>query len=704
MAHERKPPFAFGPFLLDVAEQTLTRDGRTVPLTPKLFEVLHLLVEHQGHLVDKETFIEKVWNGGFVEEGALTRSVSMLRKALGDALSDPVYIETVPKRGYRFIAPVTTQPALERSSGEKRIAWLSLAFLTVVVLAILALMARGADQRPLAGSRPAPAHRQITFTGSADAPALSQDGERLAYIESDAGGEKRVVVRDLDGGNAIEIFRAPELGYVSWSPDDRHLLAWARGAGKNGVYVLSANGEAPRLIVPNRYVACWSPDGSAIAVPHYLGGEIALWTLAGEKQGAWSLGKLWSISDLDWSRATGRIAVVTNDQQGQYTIWTIQPDGLDQRKVLEHAGEITSVRWRPDGEALYYSHRRQQTVSINEVTMASSQPAAILTGLEAGRAFSISRDATRVVYARAPFHSNLWTMQLDTENPKGEPVARPLTTGTSYIERPRISPDGKQIVFTAGHEPQTQLYTMPIGGGPWTQLTNFNSTNVGGAWSPDGAQIAFVSTEGQKPQVWTIDARGGVPRRRSTTAVSDSFDLSWSSAGIAYQNPGNRSYTVLDVRTGEERPLVDDTVDGFPFSPLANPAGNVALFWNRDRRRGIWVIHPARRHSRLVYASDSGSFYPIGWSAANDAVFIVEGKPAAMREMTSRQGETMKEAAIVKVPVAGGEPRVVARIPFAEIGAVALSPDARTLVFPVFSSRSDIWLVDGFSEKDRTHP
>ncbi|MGH9219858.1 MAG: winged helix-turn-helix domain-containing protein [Vicinamibacterales bacterium] len=704
MAHARKPPFAFGPFVLDVSEQTLLRDGRVVPLTPKLFDVLRVLVEHDGRLVDKETFIAEVWGGGFVEEGALTRSVSMVRKALGDTLSDPVYIETVPKRGYRFIAPVTTQPALERSPGEKRIAWLSLAFLTVVVLAILALMARGADQRPLANSRPAPAHRQITFTGSADAPALSQDGERLAYVESDVAGEKRVVVRDLDGGNAIEIFRAPELGYVSWSPDDRHLLAWARGAGKNGVYVLSANGAAPRLIVPNRYVACWSPDGSTIAVPHYLGGEIALWTLAGEKQGAWSLGKLWSISDLDWSRATGRIAVVTNDQQGQYTIWTIQPDGLDQRKVLEHAGEITSVRWRPDGEALYYSHRRQQTVSINEVTMASSQPAAILTGLEAGRAFSISRDATRVVYARAPFHSNLWTMQLDTENPKGEPVARPLTTGTSYIERPRISPDGKQIVFTAGHEPQTQLYTMPIGGGPWTQLTNFNSTNVGGAWSPDGAQIAFVSTEGQKPQVWTIDARGGVPRRRSTTAVSDSFDLSWSSAGIAYQNPGNRSYTVLDVRTGEERPLVDDTVDGFPFSPLANPAGDVALFWNRDRRRGIWVIHPARRHSRLVYASDSGSFYPIGWSAANDAVFIVEGKPAAMREMTSRQGETMKEAAIVKVPVAGGEPRVVARIPFAEIGVVALSPDARMLVFPVFSSRSDIWLVDGFSEKDRTHP
>ena len=70
MAHERKPSFAFGPFVLDVSEQTLTREGRDVPLTPKLFDVLRLLVEHQGHLVDKETFIERVWDGGFVEEGA----------------------------------------------------------------------------------------------------------------------------------------------------------------------------------------------------------------------------------------------------------------------------------------------------------------------------------------------------------------------------------------------------------------------------------------------------------------------------------------------------------------------------------------------------------------------------------------------------------------------------------------------------------
>ena len=130
-----------------------------------------------------------------------------------------------------------------------------------------------------------------------------------------------------------------------------------------------------------------------------------------------------------------------------------------------------------------------------------------------------------MVYARAPFHSNLWLLDLNQSDHRSKPLARQLTSGTSYIERPRISPDGTRVVFTVGHEPRTELYTMPLAGGVWTQLTKLDSTNVGAAWSPDGRQIAFASTSGQKPQVWTVDARGGIPRRRSTGIVSDSFDV-----------------------------------------------------------------------------------------------------------------------------------------------------------------------------------
>lgn len=712
MAHARTPSFTFGPFVLDVSEQTLTRDGLDVPLTPKVFDVLRLLVEHQGHLVDKESFIENVWDGDFVEDGALTRSISTLRKALGDTLSDPTYIETVPKRGYRFIAPVAIRGPADVSAvagndratttgvsiGGRGLVVFAAAGLALAVLGLLVL--RPPREPQSAASPAAPMHAQITFTGVASAPAISHDGQRLAYIESDES-EKRAFLRDLTGGEPLEIFRAPELGYPRWAPDDQRLLIWARGSGKGGVYIVSTNGAAPREIARNRYIACWSPDGSVIAVPHFIGGEISLRTLHGAEQRRISLaGTHWSIWDLDWSPATDRLAVVSNDYHGRNTIWTIQPDGSDQRKVLEAADEITTVRWAPDGTSLYYSHRRDQTVAINRLTVPISgedvaHPEAVLTGLEAGRTFSVSGDGRRVVYARAPFHSNLWLVDLDQSPHDREPPARPLTAGTSYIERPRVSPDGTRVVFTAGHEPRTQLHWIPLSGGESTQLTDLDSTNVGAAWSPDGKQIAFVSTEGGKPQVWTVDAAGGVPRRRSTGLVSDSFELSWSSAGITYQHPGNRNYTVLNPDTGEEHPLVAESANRWISSPVANRQGQVAVFWNRERR-GIWVIDPRSGRERLIHASASGSLYPIGWSSASDFVYVVEGEPAELREMISRRGETMMHASILKVPVTGGEPRVVARLPFSEIGVVAMTPDARTLVVPVFSSRSDIWLVDDF--------
>src|SRR5436853_7735098 len=98
--------YEFGPFRIDTAERRLLRDGNPVPLTPKAFEVLLMLVENGGHTVEKDELINRVWADSFVEEGNLKVTVSMLRKALEENASGHHYIETVPRRGYRFVAHV----------------------------------------------------------------------------------------------------------------------------------------------------------------------------------------------------------------------------------------------------------------------------------------------------------------------------------------------------------------------------------------------------------------------------------------------------------------------------------------------------------------------------------------------------------------------------------------------------------------------
>jgi adenylate cyclase len=110
MPEGTSPIYRFGPFVLDVTDRSLKRDGVPVPLTPKVFDLLVALVEGAGRLVEKEALLKKVWPDVAVEEGNLTKGVFSLRQLL-DPESPSRYIETIPKRGYRFVAPVTTAAA-----------------------------------------------------------------------------------------------------------------------------------------------------------------------------------------------------------------------------------------------------------------------------------------------------------------------------------------------------------------------------------------------------------------------------------------------------------------------------------------------------------------------------------------------------------------------------------------------------------------
>src|SRR5215510_949707 len=110
MAQDTNLSYEFGPFRLDTAERLLLRDGNVVPLSPRLFDILLVLVENRGHILEKETVLKAVWRETIVEEGNLTRNVSTIRKALGERPNDPQYIQTIPWRGYRFVADVHEVP------------------------------------------------------------------------------------------------------------------------------------------------------------------------------------------------------------------------------------------------------------------------------------------------------------------------------------------------------------------------------------------------------------------------------------------------------------------------------------------------------------------------------------------------------------------------------------------------------------------
>ena len=109
--------YRFGPFQLDIRERRLSRGTDMIPLRLKVFDTLCVLVENAGRLVTKEELLDTVWPDTAVEENNLNHNVSVLRKALGEKATGQQYIETVPRVGYRFVAPVET------ASGNRRDLW-----------------------------------------------------------------------------------------------------------------------------------------------------------------------------------------------------------------------------------------------------------------------------------------------------------------------------------------------------------------------------------------------------------------------------------------------------------------------------------------------------------------------------------------------------------------------------------------------------
>src|SRR5688572_22001082 len=111
----RAPVYRFGTFVLDVADRSLKRDGVPVPLTPKVFDLLVILASNAGRLVEKNTLLQAVWPDVAVEEGNLTKGIFTLRQLI-EKDSENAYIETVPKRGYRFIGTVTSGVDVESAA------------------------------------------------------------------------------------------------------------------------------------------------------------------------------------------------------------------------------------------------------------------------------------------------------------------------------------------------------------------------------------------------------------------------------------------------------------------------------------------------------------------------------------------------------------------------------------------------------------
>ena len=251
--------YQFDPFELDARERLLLSTGKPVALTPKAFDLLLVLVSNPGRLMEKKDLMQAVWPDSFVEEGNLTDNIFRLRRALGDGENGTRYIETVPKRGYRFVAdviqdengvpaiamprdviPASTQvsesedirvgtapvdTALPRSAYHRHRRIVSMALAVFLLLSLAAVTWIAFRKK---GSAPASPLRVVPVTSLAGGigwPSLSPDGKQVAFAwEKESGMGLHIFVKLLDAGDPLQLTSGPgsETDPV-WSPDSRYI-------------------------------------------------------------------------------------------------------------------------------------------------------------------------------------------------------------------------------------------------------------------------------------------------------------------------------------------------------------------------------------------------------------------------------------------------------------------------------------------------
>jgi DNA-binding winged helix-turn-helix (wHTH) protein/Tol biopolymer transport system component len=504
----------FSVFELNLDSGELFKQGRKLKLQGQPFELLLALLERPGEVATREELKQKVWPSDTVGDfdHGLNRAINKVRDALGDSADRPQFIETLPRRGYRFIgsiqeesnaepppgevalAPTISQAPPEPAQGQKakprRTFWIAVAILLAAVV-IASLAAWIALRRATVSG---PLRVQQLTTNSAENPVwhavISPDGKYLAY--GDLAG---IQVRLISTGESHLLPRPSSLSKgdawfpAAWLPDGMGLLATSLKSSAVIAWKVSVIGGAAAPLRDNALIQSASPDGSLIAFT--TGGHL-----------------------INWGSAINRRLLMDSE------IWVMTSRGENAKRVA--AGDsltyFGSVRWSPDGKRiayrkLRYAGRMFWNYAIESRDLNGGMPCVILSSRilnfspGSGDDLSFPDDIWwlpdgRIVYAVSETppnarNSNLWQIAVGSENgkPNGQP-ARITNLAGFHMEGFSGTGDGRRLVFQSSTD-QPHVYVgqlRPDGKLENTRrLTLDERQNVPFAWTPDSKAVIFNS-------------------------------------------------------------------------------------------------------------------------------------------------------------------------------------------------------------------
>lgn len=514
--------YEFGDVRVDLARMTAVRAGAAIPLEPKAFDVLVHLIEHRDRVVLKEELLDAVWPGTFVTPNVLTRAVAQIRKGLGDESQDARFIETVAKRGYRFIAPVTivpAAPALEPeapaapapaivdplpaarpAAGRARAVWL---VPTLALIAIAAAVVAIFAFRPAARPDTAPADLQLKrltnrrgYTGT---PALAPDGRGVVYA-SDVSGGLELYLTSLAPGSA-EVPLTKDGGHniqPAWSPDGQWIAFHSRSRG--GVWIVPSSGGAPQQIADFGSDPAWSPDSETLVFTSDAGGlagQSSLWTIRRDGSDRRALTRIGAPAGGHrapaWSHDGRRIVFVVTRGGWRIDVWTVDvASGATQ--LIETSTNAADPCFAPGDRAILWGG---STVTGNgrlfrralDAAGKPTGPTDVLLPMDGGIVEGLSLAANGMIaFAVRTLDANLWATDVGADGRGSEP--RKLTDDLSRNTHPDYSRDGRIAYMQTAIGSLSSVWVMRDDGSERAPLVAAGAGNP--HWDADGTRVLVM--------------------------------------------------------------------------------------------------------------------------------------------------------------------------------------------------------------------
>lgn len=711
--------YRFGAFEYSVRAGELRENGKVVRLQYQPLRVLLVLLENSGEVVTRDEIRDRVWQGASIQDfdNSLRVAVTKLRQALGDEPDNPVYVETLPRRGYRWLYPVSVEDSVQdsgerddepeartqqRSNGAatdysqpakptKGELLRGSIFTLLLSLAALAVLWQLRPHPPLPDPRVVPL---TTYPGLEYMPAISPDGKRLAFAWTGPNPTDpyRIYVKQI-GEDRAQLVVDPPAGAADsdpvWTPDGQSVLFYRRSGTSSGIYIVAVTGGAARQLVATSLTSRrvrrarfdLSPNGKLLAYPDELHGQetIALFLLNLDTKQSHQITNPPPNCEGDGDPAfshDGKTVAFQRDTIDRGQIFLLPVAGGTERLLTASfiRDFIDGLTWTSDDREIIFGGTQ-----LRRVSATGSEPSiANIAYVPGPAAFPALRDHM-LAYVQDTANANVWKLDLrDSIHTSGEPIK--LISSTKQQAAASFSPDGLRITFQSDRSGDWEIWVCDRDGSNATQLTHFRGAPTGTPrWSPDGKLIAFDSRANGVSQIYLVPAEGGEARQVTTDSMGGHVPA-WSHDGkwIYYSTIRSTAANIwrLPVDGGAAQPVTSNS----GLYATESPDGQYLYYSRSSADSTIWRA-PISGGAEEQVLNVPKPLDPSHWLIVAAGIYVIDSD-GDLYFYRFRNGSVTK---------------VVHDARFITDWSMAISPDGHEIVWAQIDARqSDLMLVENF--------